>query len=52
MIDNNILWSRAIGMNGKIEKEPTLLGSAIIVIGGAVVVAAVAYAILVLFSAL
>jgi hypothetical protein len=30
MIDHNILWSRAIGFDGRIVKEPTVFGAALI----------------------
>jgi hypothetical protein len=30
MIDHNILWSRAIGFDGRVVKEPTVLGAALL----------------------
>jgi hypothetical protein len=47
MIDTNLLWSRAINpINGRIHKEPTILGCALIVIG----LIALGYVVLVLFA--
>jgi len=47
MIDTNLLWSRAINpINGRIHKEPTVLGCALIAIG----LAALGYIVLVLFA--
>jgi hypothetical protein len=45
MIDTNLLWSRAINpINGRIHKEPTVLGCALIALG----LAALGYVVLVL----
>lgn len=53
MIDTNILWSRAIDpISGKLHKEPTVIGSSLLIIGGSIAAVAVAYTLLVLFSAL
>lgn len=49
MIDTNLLWSRAINpLNGRIHKEPTVLGVALITAG----LAALGYVALVLFAVL
>jgi len=47
MIDTNLLWSRAINpINGRIHKEPTVLGCALIVAAALVI----GYIVLVLFA--
>ncbi len=47
MLNENILWARTINpVNGRIVREPTVLGAVLYVIGGAIVLGAAFYALI------
>jgi hypothetical protein len=50
MLNENILWQRAISANGKLFREPTFLGAVLIIAGSAVALGVAFYVIVLLSS--